>query len=63
MTRTNPWRLLIFVLAVVAFAASVFYGVSGEGREYVVPLQAASLALGLLWLVVSAICWEIRRRP
>jgi len=63
MAQTNPWRLLIIVLAMVAFIASVFYSVSGEGREYVLPLQMASVGLGLLWLVVSAICWEIRRRP
>jgi len=61
MTQTNPWRLLILLLAIVAIVGSVVLNAVGD-RELVEPLQGASLVLALLWVVVSAICWEIRRR-
>ncbi|WP_117210503.1 hypothetical protein [Allorhizocola rhizosphaerae] len=62
MKQTNPWRLVIGLLAAVALIAGVILEVSGERGTPAMPLLTAGLGLGFLWLVVSAICWEIRRR-
>jgi hypothetical protein len=62
MTRINPWRLVLALPAGLALVAGLAWELSGERGTPGPPLLAAGAGLGALWLAVSAICWEIRRR-
>jgi amino acid permease len=61
MTQTNPWRLAIGILAMTAFIFS--FSLLGNDGSYTVvtPLLVVGAGLSLVWLIVSAVCWEIRR--